>query len=107
MLERLPVEIQQHLPNGLECNYGAWFVLPLEHQVYPSIENLNSSLRKEHWYPNELSKIIWFGDDGTGNLIGWDETLAVVLLWNPEDGVEPCFKGSFKEVWEFIQNGYQ
>jgi hypothetical protein len=107
MHENLPLEIQQHLPSGLECNSGAWFVLPAKHRVYPNIAELNSSLRKEDWYPKELGEIIWFGDDGTGNIIGWDDTPSIVILWNPEDGAEPWFKGTLKEVWEFILNGYQ
>jgi hypothetical protein len=107
MLDNLPAEVLQHLPNGLGCNSGAWFVLPAEHPVYPSIQKLNSSVKNEDWYPKELMDIIWFGDDGTGNLLGWDGSLSAVILWNAEDGVAPWFNGTFKEVWNFILNGYQ
>ena len=101
-LSSLPDEIKNNLPDGYQLTPGVWLVLPeqklLEMQIW---------LRAEDWYPVSLEKIIWFGDDGTGNFLGWAPALSRAILWNPEDGESPWKTGTTKELWQFIQNGYK
>lgn len=108
MEEHLPNEIKQHLPLGFNPGFGTWLVLPSEDQEgRDGINTLNHWLREQDWYPVELGDILWFGDDGVGNLLGWDQTENIAVLWNPADGSECWHKSDVQSLWQFIQNGYE
>lgn len=108
MEEHLPNEIKQHLPLGFNSSLGTWLVLPSEDQEgRDGINTLNRWLREQDWYPIELGDILWFGDDGVGNLLGWDQTENIAVLWNPADGSECWHKSGVQSLWQFIQNGYE
>ena len=98
----LPTEILCVLPAGFESTQGCWLVMPLE-----ALESTNEWIRVEEWYPESFAEVIWFGDDGTGNFLGWDTSSEVAILWNPEDGEEPGKTGTVQEIWAFIKNGYK
>lgn len=70
------------------------------------ILEMNPWFHSQHWFPPELEEVIWFGDDGVGNIIGWNPASQQALLWNPEDGKTPWKKGSVQEIWRFVLNGY-
>jgi hypothetical protein len=103
-LSQLPHDVQMHLPSGYEASQGVWLVLPAEHGH--SISEVNDWIRLEDWYPASLQSIIWFGDDGIGNFIGWDPAAGYAILWNSEDGEEPWRIGTVAALWNFITNGY-
>ena len=105
-ISQLPQEVQAHLPNGYESSQGVWLVLPADNGTERCIAAANAWLRAEDWYPASLQSIIWFGDDGTGNFLGWDPVVNRAVLWNPEDGEELCRVGSVAELWGFISSGY-
>ncbi|MCK7576620.1 MAG: hypothetical protein MZV65_12435 [Chromatiales bacterium] len=107
MNAQLPEEIAKHLPNGYQPTPGVWLVLPESDGVRDGINTVNSWLRAEDWYPTSLQNIIWFGDDGTGNFLGWDPKSSRALLWNPEDGEKPWKVGSVAMLWQFIESGYK
>ncbi|MGF6243978.1 hypothetical protein P3T42_005743 [Paraburkholderia sp. GAS38] len=97
-----PAEIRDHLPQGYRIEPGAWLVLPDD-----KLTDMQVWIRAEDWYPSSLDRIVWFGDDGTGNLLGWDPDALQAILWNPEDGDAPWKTGPVNELWQFIQNGYK
>lgn len=106
-LTRLPKEVLDHLPGGYEPRQGVWLVLPADDGTQRAITALNCWVRDDHpdLYPESLRSVIWFGDDGVGNFLGWDPELGRVVLWNSEDE-EPWREGSVSEIWRFILNGY-
>jgi hypothetical protein len=61
------------------------------------LESTNIWIRAEDWYPEALSEVIWFGDDGTGNFLGWKPSDALATMWNSEDE-EPWKIGSNLDV---------
>jgi hypothetical protein len=103
----LPTEIAEHLPDGYQPSQGVWLVLPDSDGIRDGIATVNSWLRTEDWYPESLQDVIWFGDDGTGNMLGWRPQLGIAILWNPEDGETPWKQGSVKELWRFVVSGYK
>src|SRR5678815_3932767 len=103
---QLPESVRAHLPNGYEAGQGVWLVLPLSGDPQRSVLGINNWLPCEDWYPPKLASIVWFGDDGVGNMLGWDPEQSRAILWNPEDGDEPWRTGSVEELWAFIVNGY-
>lgn len=103
----LPIEITKYLPDGYQPSHGVWLVLPEVDDIRDGITKVNSWLRAEDWYPTSLQDVIWFGDDGTGNMFGWRVQNAKAILWNPEDGEIPWKEGSVNELWEFVLNGYR
>jgi hypothetical protein len=105
MRSALPDIVAQHLPSGYEPSPGVKLVLPSEGEH--SIESVNTWIRTEDWYPDSLGSIVWFGDDGVGNLLGWKPDTSQAVLWNPEDGDALQRECSVKELWEFILNGYR
>ena len=102
----LPDVVQPHLETGHRPSDGLWLVRPLEDGTQDRIRRMNEWLRGEEApYPAALASVIWFGDDGGGNIFGWSPTENVALLWNPEDE-EPWHRGSVEEVWQFVKDGY-
>jgi len=102
----LPEEITRHLPDGYQPKQGCWLVLPQTDKGRDGIATLNSWLRTQDWYPQALQAIAWFGDDGVGNLLGWNPGKSLAILWNPEDGASWWKEGSVAELWQFILGGY-
>jgi hypothetical protein len=108
MSTNLPDEISKYLPAGYEPRQGVWLVLPeTGGDGRDGIDTVNEWLRAEDWYPESLQKVIWFGDDGTGNFFGWDPQDATAILWNPEDGDNPLKTGAVSELWQFVLKGYR
>ena len=97
----LPAEVSEKLPAGLESSEGCWLVMPRDR-----LDSTNEWIRIEDWYPESLRYVIWFGDDGTGNFLGWNSSIESAILWNPEDGDDPIKIGSVQEIWAFVRNGY-
>src|SRR5687768_7827518 len=85
MRSDLPAEIVKHLPDGYQPKQGVWLVLPESDSMRDGIATVNSWIRSEDWYPQSMQDVIWFGDDGVGNLFGWRPKLERAVLWNPED----------------------
>jgi hypothetical protein len=106
-LAQLPEKIRNHLPNGYQTKSGCWLVLPEASETRDGIITLNAWLREQDWYPVGLSDIIWFGDDGVGNLLGWKSEQEKVILWNPEDGDSPWKEGDLEEIWCYVLNDYK
>ncbi|MCX7059265.1 MAG: hypothetical protein NTZ11_00045 [Gammaproteobacteria bacterium] len=106
MIDKLPPDVLQQLPAGYQANQGVWLVLPEPGQADRGIRAVNAWLRAEDWYPAELNAVVWFGDDGVGNFIGWRPEQGVAVLWNPEDGAAPWREGTVQELWAFIESGY-
>ena len=102
----LPQEVQTHLPMGRQATPGLWLVLPAADGQRDGIDTLNGWLRAQGWYPYALRQIVWYGDDGTGNLLGWDPDSRDAVLWNPEDGAVPWKRGSIEALWRFVLNRY-
>jgi hypothetical protein len=102
----LPPEITKHLPDGFQPRQGVWFVLPELDAKHDGIATVNSWIRAEDWYPQSLQDVIWYGDDGVGNLFGWRPKKAQAILWNPEDGDRPFKIGTIQELWDFVSRGY-
>jgi hypothetical protein len=104
-LTRLPEEVLAHLLGGYEPRQGVWLVLPADDGTQNSIAAVNSWIRVLDLYPEALQSIVWFGQDGAGNVLGWDPESSRAILWNPEDD-EPWWEGSVTELWRFILDGY-
>ena len=102
----LPPEITKHLPDGYQASQGVWFVLPESDAKHDGIATVNSWIRAEDWYPQSLQDVIWYGDDGVGNLFGWRPKTARAILWNPEDADRPFKEGTIQELWDFVSRGY-
>ncbi|AYD66101.1 hypothetical protein DVB37_20850 [Achromobacter sp. B7] len=103
----LPAIVKEHFQDGYHPSEGLWLVRPLDNGTEDCIRRMNDWLRGEEApYPLALSDVIWFGDDGVGNVIGWNPINQQALLWNPEDE-EPWHYGSVEEIWNFVQSGYQ
>ena len=107
MENNLPNEIREYLPEGYDAGTGTWLVLPSHDSDRQGINTLNKWLREQEWYPRELDSIIWFGDDGVGNILGWLGSESCAVLWNPADGAECWHKDTLANVFAFIQNGYE
>jgi hypothetical protein len=105
MRSDLPDEIVKHLPDGYQPKQGVWLVLPESDSVRDGISTLNSWIRSEDWYPQSLQDVVWFGDDGVGNLFGWRPELERAVLWNPEDE-SPWKEGTVSELWKYVLDGY-
>lgn len=102
----LPAVVRAHLENGHRPSDGMWLVRPLENGTQDCIQSMNQWLRGEEApYPAALADVIWFGDDGVGNIFGWSPSAHEALLWNPEDD-EAWRRGPVEEVWQFAMNGY-
>src|SRR5687768_10583213 len=78
MILELPDEVSKHLPQGHEPTPGVKLVLPM-HGAH-GIAAVNEWLRAEDWYPSSLKSVVWFGDDGTGNLFGWKPKERTAIL---------------------------
>lgn len=108
MEHKLPIEITTHLPDGYTFGVGTWLVLPSEsNNEVKGISELNVWLREQDWYPNELSDIVWFGDDGVGNMLGWVADESKAILWHPADGAEYWHKDTLENVWAFVKSDYE
>ncbi len=107
MRHELPADVVRYLPDGHEASQGVWLVLPEAGTNDRDIESVNAWLRAEDWYPPDLQDVVWFGDDGVGNYFGWRPSLALAVLWNPEDGDEPWRVGQVRDLWDFVVAGYK
>ncbi len=102
----LPEVVRAHLEKGHCPSDGMWLVRPLENETQNCIRSMNRWLRGEEApYPAALADVIWFGDDGVGNIFGWSPAAGEALLWNPEDE-EAWHRGSVENVWQFVISGY-
>lgn len=79
---------------------------PWDNGTQDSIVAFNSFIRAEPNYPALLERVIWFGHDGIGNILGWDTSQESALLWNPYDN-EPHWSGSVAGLWQHILSGYK
>ena len=104
MILELPDEVSRHLPQGHEPKPGVKLVLPMRGDG--GIAAVNAWLRTEDWYPPSLDSVVWFGNDGTGNLFGWKPKERTAVLWNPADGETPRKEGGVEELWAFVLNHY-
>ena len=107
--DKFPIEIRRYLPNGFKDEVGVWFVLPLN-DIDPDrcgVITLNKWLKEQEWYPAKFESILWFGDDGVGNLLGWVAEKSSAILWNPADGCEYWYSGEITALWAFISNNYE
>lgn len=107
MISSLPHEVLRHLPSGYQSEQGAWLVLPEPGDADRGIAAVNSWIRAGDWYPPALNSVVWFGDDGVGNFIGWIPDKKKAILWNPEDGPSPWREDTVHDIWAFIATGYQ
>lgn len=108
MEDKLPKEIKSYLPDGYNDGLGTWLVLPAESDSeLKGIADLNAWLREQEWCPNELSDIIWFGDDGVGNMLGWEAKSSKAVIWHPADGAECWHKDTLNNVWAFVKSDYE
>lgn len=80
MIPLLPREIQEHLPLGDQLPQGVWVVLPEPGDANHGITTVNSWLHTEDWYPAPLNTVVWFGDDGVGNFLGWVPEKGMAIL---------------------------
>ena len=65
-------------------------------------------LKEEAWFPKQFHSLVLVGDDGCGNLIGFDWATGRGVLWNPGDGdsVQQS-RGSVTEIWECVIDWYK
>ena len=104
-LSALPEIIRCHFPDGLLGPTSIWLVLPETSDKCGwdgGAVGVNAWFRSLEWYPPELMAIIWFGDDGIGNLLGWDPDAQEAVLWNPEDGADLQKRCGVEDLWRDI-----
>lgn len=64
-------------------------------------------LKEEVWFPKQFHSLVLVGDDGCGNLIGFDWATGAAILWNPSDGnsIQES-RDSVTEIWDYVINWY-
>jgi hypothetical protein len=103
----LPSSVRSHLETGYMPRPGVWLVRPLDDGTQDAIVPMNQWLRGEEApYPAALAAVTWFGDDGVGNILGWDTSQRHAVLWNPADEA-PWRVGPVEDLWRFVLNGYK
>ena len=65
-------------------------------------------IRDEEWFPMALRSTVFVGDDGCGNLVGYDWKKKQAILWNPEDGewIQEQ-RETVTEIWAYIRRFYE
>ena len=84
------------------------------HLLYPFETNIEHShiveingLRSEDWFPRAFASTVFVGDDGCGNLVGYDWSKERAVLWNPADGGQIQEQAAtVSEMWEIVRNLY-
>lgn len=105
---RLPddVRARYHISNGLTGPTDCQFLYTVGLAAATDILGMNA-LRNESWFPSQFHSVILIGDDGCGNLIGFDWETHQAILWNPTDGdLVQERKNSVTEMWEYITTWY-
>jgi hypothetical protein len=67
-----------------------------------------NKLREEEWFPAAFRSTIIVGDDGCGNLVGYDWDKKQAVLWNPGDGESVQERReTVTEIWAEIKRLYE
>lgn len=115
-IRELEAAIGLRLPEDVRAKYcaGNGFLGPIDCKLlYPwkadpgyDIVSINE-LRAESWFPPQFQSLVLVGDDGCGNMIGYDWQTRQALLWNPEDGdyVQQT-RDSVSEIWQYVVDWY-
>ena len=62
-----------------------------------------NGLRTEPWFPPQFQRMVLVGDDGCGNLIGFDWNTCQAVLWNPADGDQvQLTRPTVTEIWNYV-----
>ena len=65
-------------------------------------------LKEEAWFPKQFHALVLVGDDGCGNLIGFDWATGKAILWNPADGNSiQQSRDTVTEIWDYVINWYE
>lgn len=111
----LEAAIGLQLPEDVRSMYGIsnGYKGPTECQLLYSADvdseilSMNR-LKEEVWFPKQFHLLVLVGDDGCGNLIGFDWSTGRGVLWNPGDG--DCVqqsRSSVTEIWEYVIDWYK
>lgn len=103
---RLPADVREKyaFSNGFKGPTGCNLLYPMSTDGCNGIIAVNR-LREEPWFPFHFSSLVLVGDDGCGNMIGFDWTIGKAVLWNPEDGDwVQAMRDSVTEIWEYVLN---
>ena len=106
---QLPDEIKEQykISNGLLGPTDCQFLYTYKVNENTDLIRINKILKSEEWFPNKFIQSIFIGDDGCGNLIGYDSSNNKAFTWNPSDGDEiQEERKTIKEVWCYIENLY-
>lgn len=100
----LPDDVRSmyRMSNGYKGPTDCQLLYPAE--VDGDILSMNR-LTEEAWFPKRFHSLVLVGDDGCGNLIGFDWATGKAILWNPGDGdsIQES-RGSVTEIWEYVIN---
>lgn len=114
-LIELEAAIGLQLPDDVRSMYGVsnGYKGPTECQLLyqagadSEILSMNR-LKEEEWFPKQFHSLVLVGDDGCGNLIGFDWATGDAVLWNPGDGdVVQQSRASVTEIWEYVIDWYK
>lgn len=103
-LDLLPEELTRHFRDGLLGPAHIWLVLPRTSDSCGwdgGAEGVNAWLPTLEDYPASLEHIVWYDDDGSGNMLGWDPATGDAVLWNPGDD-EPMKRGTVAALWRHV-----
>lgn len=107
---KLPDDVQlQYLKsNGFRGPTGCQMLYAFNSNEDTEIVRINKFIKSEEWFPEELSKLVIFGDDGCGGSIGFDYKLNSAVLWYTQDGAEyQETKNTVTEIWQEIESLYE
>jgi len=106
---RLPEDVraQYRASNGLRGPTNCQLLYTYKLSENSDIVRVNS-LRSEDWFPPALRSTVLIGDDGVGNLVGYDSDKKRAILWNPEDGdwIQEQ-RETVTDIWEHIRRFYE
>lgn len=103
---RLPDDVRSMygMSNGYRGPTDCQLLYPAD--VDSDILSMNR-LKEEAWFPKKFNSLVLVGDDGCGNLIGFDWAAEKAILWNPADGDEiQESRDSVTEIWEYVFKWY-
>jgi|SRR6185295_13962089 len=104
----LPADVraQYRASNGLNGPTGCQLLYTYNLYESTDIVRLNK-LREEQWFPPAFQSTVLVGDDGCGNLVGYDWNEKQAVLWNPADGewIQER-RSSVTEMWAHIKELY-
>lgn len=106
---KLPDDVKREYlkSNGLLGPTNCHLLYKYKSEDSYDIEHINKSLKSEVWFPNSMSETMLLGDDGCGNIIGFNSRENVAILWNPEDGNWVQEKrATVTELWQYIRELY-